>query len=262
MKTALTFFFMCMLFSGYSQKDTLKKRWLYFGIYLPGGSFHTQHSPTVEVPQNGTSLWLNKKVRAFELEAIKARFMIKDRFSLGVKVNIVNKKNSSDFLSNLKQSNKEYHINQLFDEGFSNFNTGFIIGYRQPFLQSAKKCHYIGMNVHLNFDNIDYGYYTYDAKSVSDNSFYNYGFYTNTSNRKSVTFEVEKSTTYALKNWRNKLLFGIKFSVTPRKQTIGFVETIRDFNGTITTTLPSATFRTMTYNMGLFLAIEGPFLKN
>lgn len=261
-KTALTLCCLSWLLSGFAQQDTVKQRWLWFSIYIPGGSYHTQHAPQVQIPENATFLWLNKKVRAFEFEALKARCIIKERFSIGVKVALVTKVNADDFQSNLENNNNTYHILNLIDEGFSNFNTGFIVGYRQPFLRSEKKCHYVGVNLHLNFDNIDYGFYTYEAKSVTNNSFYNYGFYTNTSNRKSWTIELEKSTAYSLKTWRNKLLLGIKFGVTPRHQTIGFAETIRDFNGTTSTILPAATFRSITYNLGLFLAIEGPFLKN
>ena len=245
-------------FTTFSQADSIKKRWLWFSIYIPSPAIEYQYAKLPVVPETASYLRLDHKLKYCKFDIIKSRLIVKERFYVGAEISATFRKNDPDFKQELEKNNPNYHITRILEVGFSNFSTGFFAGYRQPFAVSAKKTHYIGAAVHLTFEDLDYGQYSYDAKAVTNNSFYSYSLKTDYRNAPSYQFEIDKSTAYTIKNLRNKLILGAKFCVTPRKQTVDMTETI--YTRT-TTSLPSLEFKSVSYSFGIYLAIEGSIIK-
>lgn len=262
MKWAGTLLLVCCISSLMAQPDsTLKKRWGSFEIFVPDIAYSFQRIKQTTFPDQIQPLRLENKLHLIDFEILKMRLVLFDQLSFGAQVLYCSGSKKKNAQTEYESSIPDKHLTNWSIEKMYNLMPRFFIGYRYPYSKTEKKTRFVGCNIYLNFDRFNDGSYSYDAKNVNDNHFYHYQFQTNTSNQKSVTFEIDHSTRYhqtkfTKLNPNSRLLLGIRAGFTPRSQTIQFIETFQSLGNTNTNNLPPVRFKSWSFHLGLYLSIE------
>ena len=253
----LLLFLLICTFS-FGQKDNLQKknRVLSFGVFIPSVGFVHQRISHPAFPSQTSPLRLGSKLNLADYEILKARLILWDQISLGARLVLNSRKNPKNGLQNLENDHYDLHISNWSQKKLSHLFPGFFIGYRYPYNKTETKTHFIGCNIYLNFDNFNYGKYSYDAKNVSDNHFYHYDFTTKVKNSKSFTFELDHSTRFTFTNSKVKALLGIRAGFTPRNQSIQFTESFRDPDNNTVETQSSVKFKSWSLHLGIYFSVE------
>lgn len=255
-RNLLLFLLICTF--SFGQKDSLQKktRVLSLGFFFPNPGYSYQRIGHPSFPSQSSLLRLSPNLNLIDYEILKGQLILWDQISIGARLMGNSRKNPKDGFEKLENNHNDLHITNWSQQNLTHLLPGFFIGYRYPYKITETKTRFIGCNIYLNFDNFDYGNYSYDAKNVSDNHFYHYNFNSEVKNSKSLTFELNHSTRFTFTNRNVKALLGIRAGFTPRNQTIQFTESFRDADNHTIQTQSSVNFKSWSLHLGIYFSVE------
>ena len=221
-------------------------------ITVPTVSYGVQRSNMTEL-QNASNPYLFKnRTRMANYDLLKGAFLFDNHYLIGAQIGFTSRGKIPKLKSFIEDSNPNYHILNYNEMSYNFTIPRFFAGYQYTFKKQNKDPHVIGFNFYLNFDFYDYGLYSYDAKNVSNNTFYSYLLTAQVKKSNSFTFEIEKHRLYKLKDSLKGWNIGLKLGITPRNQEITVTELKRDeLNDFETVTSTTFDLKSWTFYIGL-----------
>lgn len=262
MKWINTLLFVCCSYLLTAQQDSSSKGgWFSLDVFVPDAAYTFQRIKQANFPSQVAPLYLEDKLNLIDIEFPKVRISFFDQISLGAQLLFTTSPKKKNVQEEYENSIPDKHLSNWNVQRMINFCPRIFIGYRYPYKKTNQKTRSVGLTMYLNFDQFNYGSYSYDAKNVNDNQFYHYNLQTKTAKSQSVTFEIDHSTKYhrtkfTTMNPGSKIRLGIRAGFTPRSQTVQFIETFRSLSNTTTNDLAPLRFRSWSLHLGLYLSFE------
>ena len=260
MMRAIMLVYLCLSICGYSQKelDENKRDPFKFCVVIPDVTYSVQVGHSAQIQGITNPYMFKDKMRFATFEILNPYIILYEQFKFGARISSQTGSKRKGMYGYLQQEKPYHHLVNFTQERSNFFVPSLFVGYEFNFGNRENLKHGLGLNLYLNFDHFDYGNYAYEAKSTSNNSFYTYYFNAENIKSKSLTFEVVKFRHFKKAGSTEEVKFGFKMGVTPRNQSISFLETVTDvMNDQITVTHKQADFRFWTYHMGIIVSLSG-----